>query len=99
MSFRLSRRLYPPAALTMALIAAVATSAAIRAAEPARAAASASPLLWGENLKLVPGSLNSDWFLSNGNVRNGLKAAHAQIIRMPARGEKPTKGGVKNLPE
>jgi hypothetical protein len=65
------------------------------------AAAQASPLLWGANIALDVGTLNSDSFLSNPKVRQGLKDIGTQIIRFPVRGtpNQPTIPGIKNWPE
>ncbi|MFD1046002.1 glycosyl hydrolase [Kibdelosporangium lantanae] len=67
----------------------------------ARAADPVSPLLWGENLGLYRDTLDRDWFLTNPDLRAGLKAAHTAIIRMPVRGpsDNPTDSGWGNEPE
>jgi hypothetical protein len=70
-------------------------------AAPAHAVEPVSPLLWGENLGLYRDTLASDSFLTNAAVRNGLKAAHTRIVRMPVRGpsDDPTDSGWGNEPE
>lgn len=65
----------------LALVAFLTMLASTVLALPARAAAPVSPLLWGENLGLYRDTLTSDWFLTNANLRNGLKAAHRRSTR------------------
>jgi hypothetical protein len=65
-------------------------------------AATASPLLFGENLLLSNGSAGSDPFLIDPALRAGLVNAGVQTIRLPVRGTNPndpTVGGIGNLPE
>jgi hypothetical protein len=63
------------------------------------ATASASPLLFGENLDLYPNTASSDWFLSQPALRAGLVNAHVHVIRLPIRGSSPSTAGVANWPE
>lgn len=58
-----------------------------------------SPLLWGENLTLDAGTVNSDWFLTQPALRASLVRAHARIIRMPVRGPSPSTPGIANRAE
>ena len=73
-------------AVAMSLILLAVVLAAVSPVRVRAATTPISPLLWGENLGLYPGTLASDSFLTNATLRNGLKGVHAQIIRMPVRG-------------
>jgi hypothetical protein len=63
---------------------------------PHAGSASVSPLLFGENLDLYPGTASSDWFLSRPALRAGLVNAHVQSIRMPVRGPSSSSSGIAN---
>ncbi|HEV2639036.1 MAG TPA: hypothetical protein VGX23_28080 [Actinocrinis sp.] len=94
------RRVRIPAAIliTLAMVFGAALTV-LNAASGAGAATANSPLLFGENLDLYPGTTSSDWFLSQPAVRTGLVNAHVQIIRLPARGSSPSTAGLANWAE
>ncbi len=77
----------------LAVAAALVVPPTVGAAEPV------SPLLWGENLALDSNSGTGDWFLGSPALRQALKTAHTQIIRMPVRGPHPDQAGFANRPE
>lgn len=94
----------PPAVILLsraliAMVVALGTAVAILIPGHSARAATASPLLFGENLDLQPGSLTTDFFLSNPALRAGLVNAGVHILRMPVRGSSPSTPGIANEPE
>jgi hypothetical protein len=72
---------------------------AVLVSDRSAGAATAPPLLFGENLDLYPGTTSTDWFLAKPAARAGLVNAGAQIIRMPVRGSSPSAAGIANKTE
>ncbi|NUP53179.1 MAG: hypothetical protein HOW97_38540 [Catenulispora sp.] len=83
----------------VAMAVALGTVVAILIPGHSARAATASPLLFGENLDLQPGSASTDFFLSNPALRAGLVNAGVHILRMPVRGSSPSTPGIANEPE
>ncbi len=80
------------------LTTAVAASLVLVTVSAAQAAAP-SRLLFGTNLVLNPGSVNSDKFLNDPEFRQGLLDVGVKTLRMPVRGPSSVQPGIANLAE